>query len=163
MVRRPRPGWPDLGRDPRPGRVQLGRLEAKLEDSGADRGREEVRATRSPSSSRRATSPGQSRRSGEVIPTRSVLRKASRTSTKTTPPLYPACYDTLLPEHRGGPTSRAIARNQEIITRLLIEREQIDRSLTYHHAEQDWLHRCKEYIAGSTQPQPTGGDPFASA
>ena len=50
--------------------------------------------------------------------------------------------------------AESIARNQEIITRLLIEREQIDRSLTYHHAEQDWLNRCKEYIAGSDNHTP---------
>ena len=54
----------------------------------------------------------------------------------------------------AGRLAEAIARNQEIITRLLMEREQIDRSLTYHHAEQDWLHRCKEYIDGSDNHNP---------
>ena len=34
-------------------------------------------------------------------------------------------------------------RNQEIITRLPVEREQIDRSVTHYQAELDWLYRCK--------------------
>ena len=59
--------------------------------------------------------------------------------------------------------AESIARNQEIITRLLIEREQIDRSLTYHHAEQDWLYRCKEYIAGSDNHNPPGLHPIGKA
>lgn len=54
----------------------------------------------------------------------------------------------------AGRLAEAIARNEEIITRLLIEREQIDRSLTYHHAEQDWLRRCKDYVAGSDNHNP---------
>ena len=41
-----------------------------------------------------------------------------------------------------------------ILARLLTEREQIERSLTYHHAEQDWLYRCKEYIGGSDNHNP---------
>ncbi len=49
----------------------------------------------------------------------------------------------------AGRLAESIARNQQVITRLLTEREQIDRSLTYHRAEQDWLYRCQEYIAGS--------------
>jgi hypothetical protein len=43
----------------------------------------------------------------------------------------------------------SIARNQAIIARLLMEQEQINRSLAYHHAELDWLYRCKTFIAGS--------------
>jgi hypothetical protein len=54
----------------------------------------------------------------------------------------------------SGRLAESIARNQEIVTRLLMEREQIDRSLTYHRAELDWLYRCKEYIGGSDKPQP---------
>jgi hypothetical protein len=59
--------------------------------------------------------------------------------------------------------AESIARNQEIITRLLIEREQIDRSLTYHHAEQDWLHRCKEYIGESDNQNPRARRPMGKA
>lgn len=54
----------------------------------------------------------------------------------------------------AGRLAEAIARNQEIITRLLIERQQIDRSLTYHQAEEDWLNRCEEYIGGSGNHNP---------
>ena len=43
----------------------------------------------------------------------------------------------------------SIARNQAIVARLLMEQEQINRSLAYHHAELDWLYRCKTFIAGS--------------
>jgi|1186.fasta_scaffold677269_1 hypothetical protein len=54
----------------------------------------------------------------------------------------------------AGRLDEAIARNKDIITRLLMEREQIDQSLTHHHAEQDWLYRCKDYIAGSDNHNP---------
>jgi len=63
----------------------------------------------------------------------------------------------------AGRLAESIARNQEIITRLLIEREQIDRSLAYHHAEQDWLHRCKEYIAASDNHIPRRRHPVEEA
>jgi hypothetical protein len=63
----------------------------------------------------------------------------------------------------AGRLAESIARNQEIITRLLIEREQIDRSLTYHHAEQDWLHRCKEYITRSDNHNPPARHPIGEA
>ena len=63
----------------------------------------------------------------------------------------------------AGRLAESIARNQEIITRLLIERDQIDRSLTYHHAEQDWLHRCKEYIGGSDNHDPRARQPIGAA
>ena len=63
----------------------------------------------------------------------------------------------------AGRLAESIARNQEIITRLLIERDQIDRSLTYHHAEQDWLYRCKEYIAGSDNHDPRARHPIGQA
>jgi hypothetical protein len=63
----------------------------------------------------------------------------------------------------AGRLAESLARNQETITRLLMEREQIDRSLTYHHAEQDWLYRCKEYIAGSDDHDPRARQPMAEA
>ena len=63
----------------------------------------------------------------------------------------------------AGRLAESIARNQEIITRLLMEREQIDRSLAYHHAEQDWLHRCKEYIGGSGNHDPRARQPIGEA
>jgi hypothetical protein len=63
----------------------------------------------------------------------------------------------------AGRLAESIARNQEIITRLLTEREQIDQSLTYHYAEQDWLDRCKEYIAGSDNHNPRAGHPMEKA
>jgi len=63
----------------------------------------------------------------------------------------------------AGRLAESIARNQEIITRLLMEREQIDRSLAYHHAELDWLHRCKEYVAGSDNPNPRARRPIGEA
>ena len=63
----------------------------------------------------------------------------------------------------AGRLAESIARNQEIITRLLIERDQIDRSLTYHHAEQDWLDRCKEYIGGSDNHDPRARRPIRQA
>ena len=53
-----------------------------------------------------------------------------------------------------GRLAEAIARNQETITRLLVERGQIDRSLTHHYAEQDWLDQCKEYIDRSDNHNP---------
>ena len=60
----------------------------------------------------------------------------------------------------AGRLAESIARNQEIITRLLIERDQIDRSLAYHHAEQDWLYRCKEYIGRSDNHTPRARHPI---
>ena len=63
----------------------------------------------------------------------------------------------------AGRLAESIARNQEIITRLLMEREQIDRSLTYHHAEQDWLYRCKEYIGRSDDHNPQTRHPMGEA
>jgi hypothetical protein len=48
----------------------------------------------------------------------------------------------------------SIARNQEIIARLLMEQEQINRSLTYHRAELDWLNRCTKYIGVSDSHNP---------
>jgi hypothetical protein len=65
----------------------------------------------------------------------------------------------------AGRLAESIARNQEIITQLLMEREQIERSLAHHHAELDWLYRCKEYIGGSDDHGPAGaasdgGGPF---
>jgi hypothetical protein len=63
----------------------------------------------------------------------------------------------------AGRLAESIARNQEIITRLLMGREQIDRSLTYHHAELDWLYRCKEYIGGSDNHDPRARQPMGEA
>jgi hypothetical protein len=63
----------------------------------------------------------------------------------------------------AGRLAESIARNQEIITRLLMEREQIDRSLKHHHAEQDWLDRCKEYIGGSDTHDPGARHPMGEA
>ena len=63
----------------------------------------------------------------------------------------------------AGRLAESIARNQEIITRLLMERDQIDRSLTYHHAEQDWLYRCKQYIGGSDNDDPLARRPMGEA
>ncbi len=63
----------------------------------------------------------------------------------------------------AGRLAESIARNQEIITRLLMEREQIDRSLTYHRAEQDWLDRCKEYIGRSDNHNPRARNPIGEA
>ena len=57
----------------------------------------------------------------------------------------------------AGRLAESIARHQEIVTRLLMEREQIDRSLTYHRAELDWLYRCQEYISGSENHNPWTG------
>ena len=63
----------------------------------------------------------------------------------------------------AGRLAESIARNQQIITRLLMERERIDRSLTYHHAELDWLHRCTEHIAGSDNHTPRARHPIGEA
>ena len=63
----------------------------------------------------------------------------------------------------AGRLAESIARNQEIITRLLMERDRIDRSLAYHHAEQDWLYRCKEYIGGSDNHNPRARRPMGEA
>jgi hypothetical protein len=63
----------------------------------------------------------------------------------------------------AGRLAESIARNQEIITRLLMEREQIDRSLAYHHAELGWLYRCTEYIGGSDNHNPRARPPMGEA
>jgi hypothetical protein len=63
----------------------------------------------------------------------------------------------------AGRLAESIARNQESIARLLMERDQIDRSLTYHQAERDWLDRCKEYIGGSDDHDPRARHPIEDA
>jgi hypothetical protein len=45
--------------------------------------------------------------------------------------------------------AESIDHHRKIIARLQIELEQIDRALTYHRAELDWLRRCEEIIGGS--------------
>ena len=50
--------------------------------------------------------------------------------------------------------AESIALNQKIVTRLLVEREQINRSVTHYQAELDWLYRCKEFIGGSNSHDP---------
>ena len=50
--------------------------------------------------------------------------------------------------------AESIARNQAIIAGLLTEQEHINRSLAYHHAELDWLYRCKKFIGVSDSQNP---------